>query len=135
VKILVDTNVFLDVLLAREKFLIPSQQVCTWCEERPGSGWVAWHTLSNLSFIGNKLAGKKRTTFVLDHILDCFEVAPTSSEAARASRSYGFNDFEDALQAAAAVACKVDWIITRNQADFKKSPIKAISPKAFMAQH
>jgi len=41
-------------------------------------------------------------------------------------------DFEDALQAAAAVACNADVIVTRNLADFRKSPVQAVSPKDFL---
>jgi hypothetical protein len=38
-------------------------------------------------------------------------------------------DFELALQVAAGQAAGVDWIITRNEADFQKSPIPALSPE------
>jgi hypothetical protein len=43
-------------------------------------------------------------------------------------------DLEDALQAAAAVAAGVDYIVTRNTADYRQSPIPAILPAAFLAQ-
>ena len=47
----------------------------------------------------------------------------------------GMPDFEDALQAAAAVACKAQVIITRNVRDFKKSPVPAMTPEQFVAKH
>jgi hypothetical protein len=70
---------------------------------------------------------------LVDQLLSCFDVAPVNSESAQAARTYGFTDFEDALQAASAVAASASWIITRNVTDFRKSPIKAVPPKAFIA--
>ena len=42
------------------------------------------------------------------------------------------NDFEDAMQAAAAVEAGVDFIVTRNVADYVNSPIPAHRPAAFL---
>jgi len=44
-------------------------------------------------------------------------------------------DFEDALQAAAALACGAQLIVTRNERDFKGSPVAALNPEAFLRQH
>ena len=41
-------------------------------------------------------------------------------------------DFEDAMQVAAADMAKVDFIITRNTKDFKNSPIPAMDPGEFV---
>lgn len=41
-------------------------------------------------------------------------------------------DFEDALQVAAAMACGAQFIVTRNERDFKASPVPALSPEAFL---
>ncbi len=41
------------------------------------------------------------------------EVAPTSRTDAVNALSWAMPDYEDALQAAAALACGADWIITQ----------------------
>ena len=38
-------------------------------------------------------------------------------------------DFEDALQVAAARACGVRYIVTRNVRDYARSPIRAVDPQ------
>jgi hypothetical protein len=43
-------------------------------------------------------------------------------------------DFEDAVIVSAARREKADYIITRNEADFEKSPVPAISPARFLQQ-
>ena len=130
---LVDTNVFLDVLLARKGLADESQQVLDWFEGHPGNGWIAWHTLSNLYYIGWKTAGRDKALAVIDEILATFEVCPVASTEARRARNLDMADFEDALQARAAIAARAESIVTRNSRDFRKSPVKAITPRAFLA--
>jgi predicted nucleic acid-binding protein len=44
----------------------------------------------------------------------------------------GFNDFEDAVQYYTAVENKMDYIITRNTDDYKKSTIKVYTPSQYL---
>lgn len=129
---LIDTNIFLDVLMARKDLLADSQAVLDWCQKHPGNGWIAWHTLANLYYIGAKTVGAKEAEKQIDAILDCFDIAPTDTEAALAAHKYRMKDFEDALQAAAASHCNADVIVTRNLKDFRGSPIRAVSPGKFL---
>ena len=131
-RILVDTNVFLDVLLDREGWVQSSQQVLDWCEEHPGEAWIAWHTLSNLYYIGAKSVGSSSSMKQIDEILQIFEVAPCDSKAARFVRTLVLADFEDALQVAAATSANADRIVTRNTGDFIHSPVPAVDPVKFL---
>jgi predicted nucleic acid-binding protein len=45
-----------------------------------------------------------------------------------------FKDFEDAVQYQSALYVKADYIITRNQKDFKKSKIPVRTPTEFLSQ-
>ena len=42
------------------------------------------------------------------------------------------NDFEDAMQCAAAMACSADAIISRNVKDYQNSPIKTLTPEQIL---
>jgi predicted nucleic acid-binding protein len=130
---LLDTNVFLDVLLARRGLTNESQQVLDWFESQPGEGWIAWHTLANLYYVGCKICGRDKALTAIDEILGVFEVSPTATAEAHRARGLGMADYEDALQASAAIAAHVSYIVTRNTRDFRKSPVKAITPKEFLA--
>ena len=131
-KILLDTNVFLDVLLERETWVNSSQALLDWCEANSGSAWVSWHTLSNLYYVGTKIVGAISAGEFIDTILEDFQVCPVSTETAHVSRKLHFGDYEDAMQAACALSAGVDWIITRNIKDFAASPIRAIRPDEFV---
>ncbi|MFQ5740487.1 MAG: hypothetical protein ACE5JX_15885 [Acidobacteriota bacterium] len=43
-------------------------------------------------------------------------------------------DSEDALQVAAAVACKADAIATRNRRDYVNAPVGAVTPESLLAE-
>ena len=49
-----------------------------------------------------------------------------------AARSLDMPDFEDALVASAASSAGCGLILTRNVEDFAASPVKAMSPSAFL---
>jgi predicted nucleic acid-binding protein len=131
-RVLVDTNVFLDVLLDRPGLADESQSVLDWCESSSGDAWIAWHTLSNLYYIGAKLVGVNAALGEIDRLLDVFEICPCRTRTARTARNLAMQDFEDALQAAAALEADVEVIVTRNVADFNASPVPALLPSAFL---
>lgn len=129
-KILVDTDVLLDVALARQEFLAPSAAVVTWAETHPGHAAVAWHSLANLAY----LIRPDPRAFLLE-ILDFADVPRTDARTARAALKLPMADVEDALQAAAALAFGADFIVTRNTRDYRSSPVPALTPAEFLAHH
>ncbi|MFQ5923875.1 MAG: PIN domain-containing protein [Anaerolineales bacterium] len=128
-KILVDTDILLDVALKRARLFEDSAGVLEWAESEPGQAAVAWHSLSNLAY----LVRPDARGFIRD-LLRFAVVAPTSTEAAVQALAFPMKDFEDALQAAAALAFGGMFIVTRNLSHYKNSPVPAISPEQFLAK-
>ncbi len=52
-------------------------------------------------------------------------------EVVKAIEAVGFKDFEDCLQDKCAVTAKADYIVTRNEADYKSADTKVITPGEF----
>jgi predicted nucleic acid-binding protein len=126
VKILVDTDILLDVALGREPHLADSIAVLQWVEAG-GQACVAWHSLTNCAYL---LKGGGRP--FLNNLLKLVEVAPVTTSDAKRALSLPMADVEDAFQVAAALAWQADMIVTRNLSDYRKSPIPALSPKNFL---
>ena len=63
------------------------------------------------------------------------DVAQTSKADALAALDLPMGDFEDALQVAAAMACGAQFVITRNERDFKNSPVPPLSPDDFLRRY
>jgi predicted nucleic acid-binding protein len=126
-RILLDTDVLLDVALRREKFFNASANVLNWAEREPGQAAIAWHSLSNLAC----LVRPNARGFIGD-LLRFIEVAPVATDQARQAVNLPMPDFEDALHASAAVAFGASFIVTRNIRHYNHSPVTALSPRQFL---
>ena len=126
-KVLLDTDVLLDVALFRREFYEASARVLEWAEAEPGQAGVAWHSLSNLAYLVRPDARP-----FLRELLQFVEVAPVSTDSARLALEMSLGDFEDALQVASAIAFGATFLVTRNLAHYKRSPLPALSPAQFL---
>jgi predicted nucleic acid-binding protein len=125
-KILIDTNVLLDVALRRPAFYEASAKVIDWAELHPKQAAVAWHSVSNLAY----LVKQDARGFIAD-LLMFVEVAAGDTATVRQALALPTKDLEDALQASAAIEFGADLIVTRDANDYKRLPIKALTPIAF----
>lgn len=91
-----------------------------------------WHTLSNLFYILRRDRGSQKAVEFLRDLLSVTTVTPVGHADALRAVDLGLNDFEDALQLSAAESCRADVIVSRNKADFGKSPkIPVLAPEEF----
>ncbi len=131
-RVFFDTNILLDVLLNRDPFVADSGKVILHCEALGAEMFIAWHGLATAYYLLKRGRSEEEALLEVDKILGWVRVVDCTDTQARHARTLGFNDFEDALQAAAAEACGADWIVTRNILDFTKSAVPAISPFDFL---
>lgn len=127
-KVLIDTDILLDVALCRPKFFSKSADVLRWAEEG-GKAAIAWHSLSNCAYL---LKDDGRD--FLNMLLSIVDVAAVAAKDARRALDLPMKDLEDAMQTAAALAWESDCIVTRNLVDYRKSPVPAVCPKNFLHQ-
>jgi predicted nucleic acid-binding protein len=132
--VLLDTDVLIDLALDRAPHAEAAAGLLDALEQRPGSAFVAWHSLSNFFYLVAPSRGKHRAKdFLLDLTRFVF-IAPTTTESFRFAGSLDLSDFEDAMQVAAAVACQASVIATRNLRDYSRSPIRAAEPQAVLVE-
>jgi predicted nucleic acid-binding protein len=124
-KLLIDTDVLLDVALGREAHVQASAAVLRWAESG-GKAAVASHSLANCAYL------LKNARPFLRALMQIVDVAPVGKNEMRRALDLPMTDLEDALQVAAAESWGADLIITRNLRDYRRSPIKAISPDDFL---
>lgn len=129
-KILIDTNVLLDVALQRPEFFADSAKVLDWAELNPKQAAIAWHSVSNIAYLVKQDARQ----FIAD-LLAFVEVAVGDTSTVRQALAMSTRDLEDALQTSAALAFGADLIVTRDTADYKKLPIAAVTPAKFVTEY
>ena len=132
IRVLIDTNVILDWLVRRERFLTDAQAVLALVEQNLVMGHFAAITISNAYYIARPPAGAEAARILVAEIRRFGQIVPLLDDVIDTALALPFEDFEDAVQAASAVLVEADWIITRNGKDFARSPVPAITPSAFI---
>lgn len=130
--LLLDINILLDVAFQRPGAAASAALIARCGHEH--EAWLAWHTLATLAYLIERQQSAAAVREFLRELLGWAEVAPASRADALAALDWPMPDYEDALQAAAAVACGAQAIITRNGRDFAGSPVAAMTPEAFLAK-
>ena len=129
-RLLIDINVLLDVALQRPA-APASARLLALCGRRH-EAWLAWHSIATLAYLIERQTSAVSSRDFIRGLLDWADVAATGKADARAALELPLTDFEDALQVAAAMACGAQFIVTRNERDFRKSPVPALSPESFL---
>lgn len=131
-RILVDTNVLIDVVTMREPFLADSVKIFELCQEKVVIGAIAAHSISNMSYILRKDFSRDKLREIFLNLFEVFRVeAVDFSKLLATVADENFSDFEDCLQVQCAKSFRADYIVTRNVKDFSASKIPAVTPEGF----
>jgi predicted nucleic acid-binding protein len=125
---LIDTDVLVDVALDRRRHASSSSAFLDGIEAGGGAGFVASHSVANFHYLVRPARGSRTAVDFLRRLFTFAKVAPTRTEHVELAAELPFRDFEDALQASAAIAAEADRIVTRNLRDYARSPVAACSP-------
>lgn len=130
--VLLDTDILIDLALDRAPHAEAAARLLESLEQRPGSAFVAWHSISNFFYLVTPHRGAEEARAFLVDLTRFVSVAPTTTESLLYAASLEMKDFEDAMQVAAAKAAGAEVIATRNLRDYANSPVPAISPEALV---
>jgi predicted nucleic acid-binding protein len=126
-KILLDTNIVLDILMDRMPFADSAVELFSKVEDGTIIGYLCGTTITTVYYLASKAVGAARAQEEIRKLLNLFEVAPVNRHVLEAALDADFIDFEDAVIHEAACHIGADAIVTRNQKDFKKSRIPVYS--------
>jgi predicted nucleic acid-binding protein len=128
-RVLLDTNVVLDWLLDRKPW--SDEALPLWQARDTGQlvTYIPASVLTDIFYIARRLVGEAAALAGVDRCL-ALEVVPVDKAILLRARTLPGSDFEDNVGMACAEAERLDFIITRNTADFQHSPITAIAPLA-----
>ena len=125
-KILVDTNVILDVLCNRKEFQC--------CEAQHITGYISALSIPNIVYIMRKELDPERIKEILHTLTMVFSVVELREGDLLKAAELPFDDYEDAIQSVCATRARADYIVTRNEKDFANSSVPAISPAELLKQ-
>ena len=132
-KLLIDTNVLLDVFLCREQFVADAKKLFIMKQFRDAELWIAAQSYTDLYYVGAKAHGSARMQEILKEVFPLLNVCSIDGTDIAYALSEQWKDFEDCLIWRAAKKIKADYIVTRNTSDFIRSDIPALTPAKFFS--
>lgn len=120
-RLLLDTNVVLDVLLGRAPFDLESAAVMAAVETGAAEGFLCATTITTIHYLTAKAVGRKSAEKHIAALLRIFQIAPVTDVVLSSALGSKAGDFEDAVLLESARAVAADAIVTRNPTDFPKS--------------
>lgn len=127
-RLLLDTNVVLDLLLARVPFDRAAVALASRVSRGEVVGYLCATSVTTVHYIARKALGANGAHEAVAELLELFSVAPVTDAVLGAALERGFADFEDAVIDAAAQHVGVDAIVTRDAKGFESSKLTVFSP-------
>lgn len=134
-KLLLDTNILLDIALKRQPFVGQAAQVLTTAQHRKFPLYMTATTITDLFYIVRKAKGKDIAMAFIEDLLQYVDVAAVDKLVILRALKLGLADFEDAVQVGAAEEAGIDVIITRNEPDFQNVAIRVLNLGQFLQQY
>ena len=129
-KLMIDTNVVLDVLLKRSEFYEKSKAVLDLCESKKILGFVSASSITDIFYLVRRaLRDTDETYKVIGALLNIVGVLNVTTEDVNRAFLRHAKDFEDCLLAESAKSNKCVGIVTRDKKDFQDFEIELYSPE------
>lgn len=131
-KILLDLNILMDFLLKREDHAYAAK-IIDLCVLKKVNGLICAHEITTLSyFLLKEYRDRKKIRSAINELFQIFSIIPINLEILQDALDSHIEDYEDAVIEASALSENVDYIISRDLSDFKKSKVTAITPAEYL---
>jgi predicted nucleic acid-binding protein len=127
-RVLLDNDVVLDLILDREPFAEAAAAVFQLHEQKRIEGYVSGITLINAFYVTRKLKGIDVVRRAVGELLTTLKVCPLNRAILANAHNSTFTDFEDAVQHASAAAIRLEAIVTRNVGDYRDAALPVFTP-------
>lgn len=130
---MIDTNIFLDVLAEREPFYADSKAVLELCENKKVHGFLSASSATDIFYLVRRQLHSVDLAYkALGDVLDIAKILTVTNDDVLNAYIQRASDFEDCLMAICAKANKCDAIVTRNKKDFLTFGITLFSPEELL---
>ena len=136
-KILVDTNVIIDIFTKREPWFKNSYKSLSIAVETDKNElFISASCITDIFyFLSKSLKDKDKTKCCIERLSRLCTIADVTSTDIQTALNSEMDDFEDAVVDSVAHRHGADYILIRNVKDFTDSQVKAITPDEFIKDH
>ena len=129
-KLLIDTNIVLDVLLQREPFCRTATEVLNLAQRNDVREYVSASAITDIYYIANKqMKDRDAVRDLLKRLLMVVSVAAVSEREIQNALNLAWGDFEDSVQYSVALLNEMDGIVTRNPSDYQEANMRIWLPE------
>jgi predicted nucleic acid-binding protein len=127
--IFMDTNVVIDFLANRQPFSLDAARLFNFAVDGKVIIYISAVSYNNIYYILRQSLTRNAAIKLLAELAEMSEIVDVSGSIIRQSLKTDFNDYEDAIQYYCAHSIpQIDFIVTRNTKDFKKSTLPVLTP-------
>ena len=133
-RVLLDTNILLDVLLRRIPWEAESTAIFQASEESRLTSAVTSLSVANMYYVARRHSGREKAIEAVRQSLKVCEILSVERDTLHGALALPGKDFEDNIQIVAAVEAAVNALVTRNAADFTACPLPVWTPQELLAK-
>jgi len=131
--VLLDSNIVVDFLLLRPGFADNAEEIFRQIKAGAFVGCISSSAITDVYYIIETKTPSGYAWEMMEYLYRALRILPVIRETVRDALDSKMDDFEDAVQAAAAKNCGIDTIVTRDKAGFANSDLRVFSPEEFLA--
>jgi len=127
--IFMDTNVVIDFLADRQPFSLHAARLLDLTINGKVRIYISAVSYNNIYYILRQSLTNNATIKLLEELAEITEITDVTKAIIKQSLKTDFKDYEDAIQYYCALSIpKIDFIVTRDTKDFKKSILPVLTP-------
>jgi predicted nucleic acid-binding protein len=138
-KILLDTNIILDIVLKRKIFIQNAIDIYRLGEQGAVNLCITSNSVTDIVYIAtnNKEMPIKRDKLdlILLKLFEVIDIINVDKKDIFKAFELDYKDYEDALQVQCAKKIKVNYIVTRNIKDFNEDKLQVVTPEEFLRKY
>lgn len=132
-KLLIDTNVVLDVVLERVPWVEDATALLDAIAKGRAEGYVGGHAVTTVHYVVERERGRAIAATAVSDLLELLPVVPLGAADFQRALGLGLRDYEDAVQVAACLQVGADFLVTRNPKDYRGAPVATRSAGEVLA--
>jgi len=132
--IFLDTNIVIDFLANRQPFSLDAAKLFNLGVDGKVKIYISAVSYNNIYYVIRQSLSRDAAIKLLGELAEISEITDTTNTIIRQSLKTDFKDYEDAIQYYCALSIPdIDFIVTRNTKDFKKSSLPVFTPAEAIA--
>lgn len=135
-KVLLDTNILLDVILQRQPFSTDAVKILKLSDMGEINSYITSNSITDVFYVLRKYFDniQDRQDAII-YVLNMIDIVSVTRTDIFKALELDYTDFEDAIQTQCAKKIKANFIIKRNEKDFKDKSVQVISPANFLKEY